>query len=208
MRKSKGGNMRIVTLAVAVMVLTGCVAPQFTVKEADTRFTENKNPLYLAENNRISTKSVAGGIHIDGKGVYLNPFVEKIRGTGQVMLLGFNIVNLTDYTTTAGGVNQLGLIREMVFRLSDGQLITLKVTNQENRSSDTISYNTIARYASYDKWETGVVEISKDAFEKLAFTDRLSCKISGSKQSVVYEEKDIAPTFLPNLRQFYVQYVK
>lgn len=132
--------MKIVILTIVAMALAGCTAPQFSVKEADTRFTENKNPLYLSENNRISTKSIAGGVHINKHGVYLNPFVKKDRGTGQVTLLGFNIVNKTDYTTMAGGVNQLGLIREVVFRLSDGQLITLKVTNQENRSSDTISY--------------------------------------------------------------------
>lgn len=200
--------MRIVTLAIAAMALVGCAAPPFVVKEADTRFSENKNQLYLAENNRISTKSIAGGIHIDETGVFLNPYVEKTRGTGQVTLLGFNIVNKTDYNTMAGGVNQLGVIREVVFRFPDGQLITLKVTNQENRSSDTISYNTVARYASYEKWETGVAEISKEAFAKLALADRLSCRISGSRQTAVYEEKDIAPEFLTNLRQFYNSYVK
>lgn len=200
--------MRIVTLAIVAMALVGCAAPQFAVKEADTRFSENKNPLYLAENNRISTKSIAGGIHIDEKGVYLNPFAEKNRGTGQVTLLGLNIVNKTDYTTMTGGVNQLGLIREVVFRFPDGQLITLKITNQENRSSDTISYNTVAQYASYDKWETGIAEISEKAFEKLASADRVSCRITGSRQTAVYEEKDIAPEFLANLRQFYDSYVK
>lgn len=198
--------MKIMTLAIVVLALVGCAAPQFAVKEADTRFSENKNLLYLAENNRISTKSIAGGIHIDEQGVYLNPYVEKNRNTGQVTLLGFNILNKTDYSTMSGGVNQLGIIRELVFRFPDGQLIPLKVTNQENRSSDAISYNTVARYASYEKWESGIAEITKEAFAKLASADRVSVKITGSRRTVVYDEKDIAPSFLENLRQFQKSY--
>ena len=192
----------------AAFALTGCMTPKFAVKEADTRFSENKDPLYLAENNRISTKSIAGGIHIDEKGVYLNPFVSKNRDTGNIVLLGLNIVNKTDYDTTHGGVNQLGIIREVVFRFSNGDLITLNVSNQENRSSDTVSYNSVARYASYDKWETGAIRVSEEQLKKLATANSVSCKITGSKQSVVYEEKDVAPEFLANINQFYKSYVE
>lgn len=200
--------MRILALAITSIILAGCATPKFAVEQADTRFSENKNPLFLAKNNRISTKSIAGGIHIDEKGVYLNPFVEKDDRTGQVTLLGLNIVNKTDYTTTYGGVNQLGVIQKVVFRLPDGGLITLDVTNQENRSSDTISYNTVAQYASYEKWETGVAAISKDEFAEIALADSLSCRISGSRQAAIYEEEDIAPEFLANLREFYNSYVE
>jgi len=188
--------------------LIGCMAPKFTVKEMDTRFSENKDPLYLAENNRISTKSIAGGTHVDDTGVFLNPFVSKSRDTGEIVLLGLYVINKTFYTTTHGGVNQLGKIREVVFRFSSGELITLDATDQKNRSSDIISYNSVAQYASYDKWETGVIRISKEQLKKLASVNKVSCKIFGSKQSVVYEEKDIAPEFLENISQFYKAYVE
>lgn len=199
---------KLVIVFFVTFALTGCITPKFAVKEADTRFSENKDLLYLAENNRISTKSIAGGMHIDEKGVFLNPFVSKSRDTGEVVLLGLNVVNKTDYDTTFGGVNQLGVIKEVVFRFPDGELITQNVTGQENRSSDTISYNSIVQSASYDKWETGAIRITKDQLQKLASAKTVSCKITGSKQSVVYEEKDIAPEFLANLNQFYKAYVE
>ncbi len=209
MCSAKGRNMRIVILVITLIVLTGCGAGQFAVKEVDNRFSEDKNPLYMAHNNRISSKSVAGGFYMDDKGVYLDPFVSKNRSNGLVTLLGFNIANKTDYTTMLGfgDINQLGLIQEVDFSLSEGQLISLKVNNQEENSSG-ISYNPIGQYASYSKTETGIAEISKDALEKLALAKHVSCKISGAKHTVIYEEKDIGPEFLDNLRQFYTVYVK
>lgn len=209
MRNTKEKPMsRILFTILAVFSLAGCVSPKFAVTEADTRFSEKKNPLFLSENNRISTKSIAGGMHIDEKGVYLNPFISKHRDTGAVLFLGLNVINKTDYDTTHGGVNQLGLIREVVFRFPSGELITLEVTNQENRSSDTIWYNSLAGYASYDKWETGSITITKQQLRQLASATALSCKIVGSSQSVIYEETEIAPEFLSNLKQFYETYVQ
>ena len=198
----------ILLTILAVLSLAGCVSPKFTVTEADTRFSENKNPLFLSENNRISTKSIAGGMHIDEKGVYLNPFLSKHRDTGAVLFFGINVINKTDYDTTHGGVNQLGLIREVVFRFPNGELITLDVTNQENKSSDTIWYNSLAGYASYDKWETGSIAVTREQLRQLALATALSCKITGSRQSVIYEESEIAPEFLSNLKQFYETYAQ
>lgn len=199
---------RVILVIFASVMIAGCATPKFAATEADTRFSENKDTLYLSENNRISTKSIAGGIHIDEKGVYLNPFVSKNKDTGEMLFLGLNVLNKTDYTTASGGVNQLGIIREVVFRFPNGDLIVLEVTNQENRSSDTIWYNSLAGYASYEKWETGSVLISKEQLEKLISASAVSCKISGSRQSVIYEEDDIAPQFLSNLKQFYREYVQ
>lgn len=199
---------KIFVAIIIAFSLAGCMTPKFAVKKADNRFNEDKNPVYIAENNRISKKSIAGGIHIDEKGVYINPFVSKSRETEKIVLLGLNVVNKTDYDTTHGGVNQLGVIKEVVFRLSDDDLITLNVTDQENRSSDTVSYNSVARYASYDKWETGAVRITKEQLQKIASAKTVSCKITGSKQSVVYEKEDVDPEFLPNLKKFYKEYVE
>lgn len=71
----------LILAIMTALALSGCGAGKFAVKPADTRFSENKDPVYLSENNRISTKSIAGGIHIDDKGVYLNPFVAKDADT-------------------------------------------------------------------------------------------------------------------------------
>lgn len=199
------GLILVITTA---LVLSGCGAGKFAVKTADTRFSENKNPVYLSENNRISTKSIAGGFHIDDKGVFVNPFVAKDADTGEVTVLGFNVLNKTSYDTIMGGPNQLGVIQEVVFRLENGEIITLDVINQENRTSDTILYNSVSRSAGYDKWESGMVTISKADFAKLASASSISAKISGTKQSAIYETGDVSAAFLANIKQFYENYVK
>lgn len=200
--------MKLPLLVASIAFISGCASPQFSVTEADTRFSENKNYFFTSENNRISTKSVAGGLHIDNYGVFLNPFVEKSRTDGSLVLLGLNVINKTEVSSASGSVNRLGLIREIACLPSDGKLITLNVSNPRDTSSGAITYNTVARSASFTSWETGVAKISKESFARLAESDRLSCKITGSSRSVVYEEKDVSPDFLANLRQFYNEYVK
>lgn len=198
--------MRVTALFLASL-LVGC-AGQFTVKEVDTRFSENKNPVYASQNNRISIKSIAGGIHIDDNGVYINPFVEKDAITKEVVRLGFAITNKTSVDTLVGGVNQLGVMQEIVFRLGDGQLVTLKVLQQQNMASGVPYYNTVGGYASMGVVESGMAFISTADYERIMGATAVSCKITGSQQSAVYEEKDISGSFLPNLRQFYKQYVR
>lgn len=198
--------MNIIVLAIIASFIVGC-SPSFQVTKADNRFSENKNSVYLGNGNRISEKTVGGGFHADNKGVYIDPFIEKNTATGKIELLGFHITNTTLHTTMYGGANELGLIKEVTFRLQDGEIINLKVTNQGNKSPGTISYNPIGNFASYDQVETGMVDISKESFEKLASATRLSCKISGSERSVIYEEDEVEPEFLVNLKNFYKSYV-
>ncbi len=189
-----------------VLVLTGCGPSQFSVKQLDTRFSKDKSPVYVAENNRISSKSIAGGFHIDNQGVYINPFVVKDSSSGKITLLGFNIINKTSFDSATGGVNMLGIIREVVFELPSGEIIPLRVTSQKNRSSDIIYFNKVSRTAGYDKLETGTATISKEDFSKIASANSLSAKISGTRQSMIYEQGDIAPEFIVNLKQFYQTY--
>ncbi len=192
---------RLLVSVVILLGLMGCGAGQFTVKQSDDRFTENKNPLLISENNRISSKSAQGGVYVGDKGIYLNPFAERNKTTNQVIALGFNVINKTDYDTMSGDINQLGILKEVVFRINDGQLITLKVAAAENTTSST-------GYASSDKSETGIVAISQSDYEKLIGATAVSFKIIGTKRSRVYEEKDISSSFLQNLRQFYQTYVR
>jgi len=200
--------MKNIFTALSIFILVGCMAQQFTIKEADTRFSEDKNPLYLSEGNRISTKSIVGGTHIDDKGVFINPFVSKDRKTGAIKLLGFNIVNKTGYDTNYGSPNQLGTIKEVTFSLSNGKIISLTATNQNSTTSDNISYNSVSRSASYDKNESAIVSITKEQLKQLASSKQLLCKIVGTKRSVVYEQDDISSDFLVNINKFYTSHVK
>lgn len=198
---------RALVSVICALTLAGC-AGQFNVRQADDRFSENKNPVFISENNRISAKSVAGGLHIDAKGVYINPFVEKNKNTNQIVALGFRITNQTDYNTMSGAQNQLGSISEIVFRLNGGQLITLPVVKAEEKADGPVTYNSVGGFASYAKQESGIVLISKEQFEKLITSSTISCRIAGSKRNAVFEEGDISGSFLENLRQFYQGYVK
>lgn len=200
--------MKKILVAIAVFALFGCMSQQFTIKEADTRFSESNDALYLSQGNRISTKSIVGGTHIDDKGVFINPFVSKDRKTGEIKLLGFNIVNKTGYDTNYGSPNQLGVIKEVTFRLSNGNIISLTATNQDSATSDTISYNSVSRSASYDKNEAAIVSITKEQLKQLASTKQLLCKIIGTTRSVVYEQDDISSDFVPNINKFYTSHVK
>ncbi len=186
----------------------GCVTPQYEVVEPDSRFSENKNLVYVAKNNRISTKSIAGGIYVDTKGVYINPVVELDKTTKNVVAVAMRINNQTEFDTMSGGPNELGRIQEVVFLLPDGKLISPSVSHVERKHADLATYNSVGRYASRDILETAMLSLSKAQFAALATAETYACKITGSKQSVVYEDEDILPAFRGNLKLFYTDYVK
>ena len=198
--------MKIIILVLGAILLVGC-SPSFKIEQIDNRFSENKNSVYSSSGNKISDKCVGGGTCVADYGIFIDPFVENNAVNNETVLLGFHIMNRTPHTSMFGGINELGQIREVVFRLPDGKVINLKATNQENNSG-VISYNKIGNYASYLQVETGMMEIPKDSFKKLVSAQHLSCKITGSSNSVIYEEDQIEPAFLVNLRQFYGAYVK
>ena len=184
------------------LALAGCSTASFTVKEIDNRFNESSVTTFVGENNRVSTKSIAGGIHIDSSGVYIDPFARTDSTTGKLLVLGFDVVNRTSYDTLFGSPNSFGVIERMVFRLTNGKLISLPMSDQETRSSETVSYNSLMRSAGYDLWEGASTTISRNDYERIADADSIVVQIIGSKRSMIYEVEDIAPAFLTNLRQF------
>jgi len=198
--------MKTILLILGALALGGC-SSSYTVKESIDEFSSADSRLIASENNRISSKSVAGGFHIDHTGVFVNPFIE-VAGSGDVQRLGLGVVNKTDFTTTHGTPNSLGILRKITFKLSSGELMQLPIVHQSSESSDMIYYNSLAGYAGYDKWETGVAYVTRDQLQKLATAPGVACKIEGSKRSVIYNGKDISKSFLPNISGFYDQYVK
>ncbi|NOY63594.1 MAG: hypothetical protein GXP10_10690 [Gammaproteobacteria bacterium] len=192
---------------IAATFIAGCGAGKFTVTRADDSFSEDKSQFYTSTNNRISSKSIAGGMHIDDKGVFVNPFVKKTASDTGVILLGFNIENRFSTDSSSGSVNGLGTIKSLVFKFEGGSLITLDVSGQQGKADDVIRYNSVAGYAYQDRSEYGVALIEPDAFMKIAQASAISIKITGSQQSMIYEAKDIAPEFIHNIKSFYDKYV-
>lgn len=206
-RESTMNNLRLFCLSVFISaLLSGCAAPQFNVRQADTRFSGSANALLVSDGNRISSKSIAGGRHIDNRGVFVNPYVEKDAATGLAVRFGLAVVNKASSDTVTGNVNRLGTIKEISFLLDDGRLIKLQLRDAEIASPGVAVYNTIGRYASMEYEESARATVTREQLEQLANAPALSCQIVGSIQTTTYEKADIAPSFQANLRAFLDSY--
>ncbi len=189
--------MRFISILFLSSFLFGCMTPDFVVKKTDDRFEE---PAFYAQGNRISTKSVDGGVHIDGKGLFINPhYYVKSK------LLGFTIVNDASNSTLYGKVNSLGRITKLVFN-TDGEKITLKPISADSKFG-RVSYNSISMSAGYNIKEIAVVVITRSKYKKIINAKKLAVYISGTDGSAIYEDKDITASFKANLRKFFEKYV-
>jgi len=204
----EGDTMKSLIITVfLIFTLCSCITPTFTVKEADSRFDANKDRFFTSDGNRISSKSVAGGLLIDTSGLYINPFVSK-DSTGKISTLGLYIYNDTNYDTKYGAPNTLGYIELITFRLAGGSLIDLRVVDQDVKHDDVGYYNKVSRSFSLSILETGRAYITKEQFRQIATAKHISCKVYGSELAATFETKDISKAFLVNLNQFYQMYVK
>ena len=195
---------------IALAACGGVFAPEpFNVTQSDTRFSASGNPIFTGHNNRISSKSIAGGTHIDAGGVFIDPAVEKDRQTGSVLALALLMTNRTDYSTNYGTVNQLGLPDRISFALDGGRTIILPISRADvSAPTGTPFYNSVSRSASIDLTESGVVTITRQQFEDIISARSIAVQIRGTRRSVTYEPNEIAPSFVGNLRTFYQQHVQ
>ncbi len=201
--------MKRLILLSLVLLLSACTTQQYSVKKIGGLFSENKNDIWRAKDNLISTKSIAGGDNTDQKGVYLNPYAEKKPGSSDIVLLGLIIKNKTDLDTAHGGANQLGTIQKVTFTWDDGESWSLQATAQEQWSNDDdVAYDPIGSYDYYDLTEAAFVPLTREQFRKLADVFTYSCKITGTKQSVEYKKKDITDSFKRNIAAFYQLHVR
>lgn len=192
-----------------VLTLPGCAVQggmfgpgKFEIVQADTRFDPNGNTVILSKNNRISSKSIAGGVHIDGTGVFINPSVTKSK-TGQVAMLSLNITNLTSHDSAWGSPNSLGVPESISFLVDGGRPIQLKIMAGDKEWSDAISYNSVTKSASSNITESGIVPLSIEQYKEIMSAQSLAVQIIGSKRSVTYEASDISKDFQKNLQDFY-----
>ncbi|MDX9785484.1 MAG: hypothetical protein RBT11_01815 [Desulfobacterales bacterium] len=180
----------------------------FEVVEADTRFSNQKGPILMSRNNRISTKSITGGVHIDDSGVFINPTVMKAKDTGEIISLWLSIFNKTFYDTKFGGSNTLGVMSNITFLLNNNQTISLPIKNGDVSWGDKAQYNNVSKSASSTIIESGTAFISVNQYHDIVAADSLAVQIQGSKRSVTYEFQDISASFLNNLKMFFSEYVK
>jgi len=210
--------MKKVTFIIVALFLSGCAATQgqgglfgpgeFTITQADNRFEESKNITYYSSNNRISTKSVAGGTHIDGKGVFLNPVAVRSSDNSSLISILFDIYNMTQFDTAYGGPNRLGILSKVSFVVDGQSPIVKEVEGPNSDWADVPYYNSVSRSASSEIIESGAIFLTKSEYEKIMNASSLAVKVSGSERSVIYEPSDITPDFMANLKTFYVAHIK
>lgn len=194
--------MKRLAIALSVLVLAGC-GPAYNVKQLDARFSESGNATYVAEGNRISKKSMAGGTHIDEKGLQINP-VAEVAPDGKLVSLYLALVNVTSRDTHMGAPNSIGTPRRIVF-LIDGDLLAINLRG-EMRYADVIHSNAQTRGASVGIQETGMGPISAADFARIVNAETLAVRVEGSRRSHTYEAGDIDASFRENLRKFADQF--
>ncbi|GLQ31620.1 hypothetical protein [Litoribrevibacter albus] len=183
-------------ILIMALVLTGCFGPgKYQIKDAREVVSMDG---YYSVNNRISTKSVAGGLHVDDTGVFINPFAFD-KANGEVMT-GFKITNKTFYDTFYGSPNSLGNLQVITFEI-DGEKHDFDIMDT-NSDWGSIGYNTAIGSAGSSITETGVAYINKDVMLKIAQANTLIVYIYGTERSVKYDAEDVSQSFHVNLNQF------
>jgi hypothetical protein len=202
-------------------VLSGCLGTGFSVVISHIKDDHGERDLYIAENNRISNIDVEGGQSVGGKGIYLNPFVERDRATGEINYLGFNVINQSMNLITANPEYEsqglLGGIKSVRLTLNNGRNIVLPMVKR--RITSVQRFNRFGLYSVYRHPLNHPVDspipakitlalISLKDFVRLTEASGISCDIVGTAGTLTYLPQDIESDFLANLKQFYETYVR
>lgn len=186
-------------LVVSVIIaLYGCGAPSFIIKSLDDKFADPNQPFgTIGQNNRLSTKSSRGGIHIDNKGVYIDPYIFKDRQTNEIVSLGFYINHFS--FEISDGFNP---IEEIIFITDKDDRVSLEVKSRDF-DYDIGSWNTITKTYNTTFSESGTATTTQKNFKKLINANWVEAKIIGRERTQTYDKDDISNDFLNNLKNFY-----
>ena len=179
---------------------------KFKVDQSDDRFSANGLTTYSGLNNRISKKSLAGGTHIDGSGVFVEPVAIKKKDDGSIVALSFFIHNDVSDGTGPGAALTLGEPTRISFITGEGAPINLSIERGKRQWSDITAYNSVTRTASTAITETGFADVTPEQYQRIMNAPQLLAKIEGEKRSMTYEVKDISKSFQVNLKTFWNDY--
>ncbi len=181
-----------------ILALYGCGAPSFIIKSLDDKFSDPNQPFgTIGQNNRLSTKSSKGGIHIDNKGVYIDPFVFRDRKTNEIVSIGFYINHFA--FDISDGFNP---IEEIIFITDKSDRISLEVKSK-GFNFDIGNWNTISKNYNTTFSESGTAVTTLEDFKKLVAANWIEAKIIGKDRTQTYDKDDVSNEFLINLKNFY-----
>jgi hypothetical protein len=180
---------------------------KFEIVQTDDRFSTSPTITVMGRNNRISKKSPVGGVYIGDQGLYLEPLVIKNRANGQIVNVGFFFHNETELDTTYGSPNSIGTPQRVVIIVDGSRQIVAPIVQGGTRFGEGVQYNSIGRYASSSLTETGLAYVQIDDMAAIAHAQSIAIKVEGSTRAAIYDEKDIARTFLPNVAAFHANQI-
>lgn len=197
------------------VMLAGCVGGQgavfggpgpLEINRSDIRFSVEGEQVILSQNNRISRKSIVGGQHLDGFGVFLNPGAIIDTRTEKLIELTLVLQNMARSDTSLGAGNRLGVPREIIFNTGDEAPISLSFLGGDVVWADRARYDSVLRSVERNVMESGIVVLTLAEYRRIMNSDQLAIQIHGSRNSVIYEASDLESSFQPNLELFY-QYI-
>jgi hypothetical protein len=177
--------------------LTGCGPGEFIVKSSEEdKFADPNFSTFYSLNNRLTTKSSTGGIHIDDKGIFLNPIasVNKKKASSPI-IFGFSCVHYSypEFLFLP--------VKEVIFLTDKKERVVVGFENYDGDfnlgtwNSLTKSYNSTASESA-----TGI--ILKEDFFKISNSSVLEVKVVGGKRNLVVEKEELEEKFISNLKQF------
>ena len=179
--------------------------PKFKVEQSDDRFSTSGITTYSGSWNRISKKSLAGGMHFDSSGVFVEPVVSRKKSDGAIAALSFFIHNETSEGGGASDLLSLGQLQRITFVTGEGAPIGLEIVSGE-RDVGSTSYNSVTRTASTRVSESGFARITPGDYQRIMSAPALLARIEGSRRSMTYEVRDVSKSFQANLRSFWNGY--
>lgn len=187
-----------VALGLAVVVLVAaCGSPAFSIAPVGDKFSSPDSPTgYVGQGNRLSSRSSQGGTHIDGKGVYIDPFALFAKDDA-VPRVGFFVSHITH--ESGGGFRP---IQSVVFLTSAGKRIEMAAKEQDS-DVHTGSWNSVSRNFAGSYTESTVCIATAGDMAELARSEWIEAKVIGGARSVAYARDDISDDFLANIKTFY-----
>lgn len=191
--------MRTTVLIVATAtLLIGCQSTLFSpaiysVKKSEDKFSKTAALTYSSENNLVAEKPILGKTYTGDHGLYINPRIQR-NDKGEINLITLNIINISDNPRRPdyAVVKPLGMLREIIFRIDDSNVIQLKL---------------ISGFNDTERKRTGMTSLTQAQFKSIAFAQAIALKVRGTSGSTTYEDTEIMGSFKENLKNFYTQYI-
>ena len=192
-----------IVILLASLILIGCGPAKFQIRTSQDKFSDPNAPEVTSGTfNRLSSESSRGGVHIDEKGVYIDPFIAFDKVKKQLGFIGF-FVNHINHDIESG----FRPIKEIIIITDMGERVSLKI--EDTDSDYKISgWNTVSKQFNTSFSEGGTAYTTVSDFKKLVRANSIEVKIQGGKLTKTYEKTSISETFLPNLRLFYEEVKK